>query len=107
MGLEALVFDIPSPFVWKKNYFFLFQPWPKNLKKPFPALAHVAALSSVVAVAFERWRTFLRRQRRRGERGDGVAGDGDDGDGDDGDGDDGDGDDVALFLAFQVELLKC
>ena len=92
MGLEALVFDIPSPFVWKKNYFFLFQPWPKNLKKPFPALAHVAALSSVVAVAFERWRTFLRRQRRRGERGgDDVASDCDDCD---------DGDDVALILAF-------
>ena len=61
----------------------------------------------MVVDAFERWQTFLRRQRRRGERGDGVAGDGDDGDGDDGDGDDGDGDDVALFLAFQVELLKC
>ena len=76
----------------KKNYFFLFQPWPKNLKKPFPALAHVAALSSVVAVAFERWRTFLPRQRRRGERGgDDVASDCDDCD---------DGDDVALILAF-------
>ena len=67
-----------------------------KIKKTLPA--HVAALSSVVVVAFERWRTFLRRQRRRGERGDDdVAGDGDDGDGEDGDDD---GDDVALILAF-------
>ena len=66
----------------------------------FPAPAHGAALSSVVAVAFERWRIFLRKPRRRGERGD------DDGDGDE-DGEDGDfddGDDIALFLAFQMEL---
>ena len=69
-------------------------------KKSLPALAHVVALSSVVAVAFERWRTFLRRPRRRGERGDDE--DGDDEDGVDGDFDD--GDDIALSLAFQVEL---
>ena len=70
------------------------------MTKSLPALAHVAALSSVVAVAFERWRTFLRRPRRRGERGGDE--DGDDEDGEDGDFDD--DDDRALFLAFQVEL---
>ena len=69
-------------------------------KKSLPALAHVVALSSVVAVAFERWQTFLRRPRRRGERGGDE--DGDDEDGEDGDFDD--DDDRALFLAFQVEL---
>ena len=70
----------------------------ENFKKSLPAPAYVAALSSVVVVVFERWRTFLRRPRRRGERGDDdVAGDGDDGDGEDGDDD---GDDVALILAF-------
>ena len=68
-------------------------------KKSLPALAHVVALSSVVAVAFERWRTFLRRPRRRGERGD-DDGDGDDDDSEDGDDDGDDGDDVALILAF-------
>ena len=66
-----------------------------KIKKTLPA--HVAALSSVVVVAFERWRTFLRRQRRRGERGGDEDGDDDAGENDagdcDGDGEDGeDGD---------------
>merc|ERR1719192_991516 len=39
-----------------------------------PAPAHVGALSSVVVDAFERWQTFLRRQRRRGERGSALRG---------------------------------
>ena len=52
--------------------------------------------------AFERWQTFLRRQRRRGERGD------DDGDGDvdDGDvaGEDGDDDIYIMMKCLSVCL---